>query len=75
MSPRGKTPLLFDLRLTLTREPRRSESGEPVTVEGVSLVAAAVSAWDGLAAFEPDIVLSVGTAGGVKALGAVKGQV
>jgi len=47
-------------------------NGSQLKVERVSITPAVISAWEGIRVFKPDIVLSVGTAGGVKARGAKK---
>jgi nucleoside phosphorylase len=40
-----------------------------VKVNRVGVVPAALSAWEGIRLFKPDIILSIGTAGGVHARG------
>jgi len=45
---------------------RTQPTGEPVTVEGVSVVPAAIAAWEAIRYFKPSLVISAGTCGGVK---------
>lgn len=54
---------------------RRHASGDAVKVERVSVTPAAITTWEGIKRHAPDLVISVGTAGGVKSLGAVKRHV
>jgi len=49
-------------------------TGVPVTVEGASVVPAAIAAWEAIRYFKPSLVISAGTAGGVKHK-AIKGKV
>eukprot|EP01123_Difflugia_compressa_P007180 TRINITY_DN1974_c0_g1_i1.p1 TRINITY_DN1974_c0_g1~~TRINITY_DN1974_c0_g1_i1.p1 ORF type:complete len:285 (-),score=49.55 TRINITY_DN1974_c0_g1_i1:66-920(-) len=54
---------------------RTFPNGDPVSVEGVSPVSAALTVWEGIKTFKPQLVINAGTAGGVRAKGAVKGTV
>jgi nucleoside phosphorylase len=54
---------------------RVDPNGAPVRVEGVSVVPAAISAWESIKTLNPDIVINAGTAGGSYARGARRGQV
>eukprot|EP01124_Arcella_intermedia_P013645 TRINITY_DN2005_c0_g1_i1.p1 TRINITY_DN2005_c0_g1~~TRINITY_DN2005_c0_g1_i1.p1 ORF type:complete len:276 (-),score=49.73 TRINITY_DN2005_c0_g1_i1:78-905(-) len=53
----------------------RCLNNERVNVEGVSVVPAAISTWEGIKRFKPHIVINAGTAGGIRAKGAHKGSV
>jgi len=53
----------------------RMLDGVPVVVEGVSPVPTAISVWEGIRVLKPQIIINAGTAGGVKAKGAIKGKV
>jgi len=48
---------------------RVHKDGNKVQVNRVGVVPAALSAWEGIRVFRPDLILSIGTAGGVKARG------
>jgi len=54
---------------------RLNKEGQLVTVEGVSPVSAALATWEGVRIFKPHLILNVGTVGGLKSKGAVKGTV
>jgi len=54
---------------------RRTKDGVPVTVEGVSPVAAAIATWEGVRIFKPHLIVNIGTVGGLQKKGAVKGNV
>jgi len=54
---------------------KRLKDGKPVTVEGVSPVSAAIATWEGVRIFKPHIIVNIGTVGGLKSKGAVKGTV
>jgi nucleoside phosphorylase len=54
---------------------KRIKDQNPVTVEGVSPVSAALATWEGVRVFKPDIIINTGTVGGIKAKGAVKGNI
>jgi len=49
--------------------------GVQVEVEGVSPVPTAIAVWEGIRVFKPQIIINAGTAGGLKAKGAIKGKV
>jgi len=53
----------------------RTLDGVPVTVEGVAPIPVALSVWEGVRVFKPQLIINAGTAGGVKAKGAIKGKV
>jgi hypothetical protein len=46
-----------------------------VQVERVSVTPAAITTWEGIRRHKPDVVISAGTAGGIRSLGAVKRRV
>jgi len=49
--------------------------GAAARVEGVSVVPAAISTWEAVKVLRPQLVINAGTAGGVHARGAKRGQV
>jgi len=53
----------------------RQKEGAGVKVNRVGVVPAALSTWEGIRIFKPDLILSVGTAGGVHARGIRQRQV
>jgi len=55
--------------------PRARDDGTHISVEGVSVVPAAVTAWEAARLYKPTLVINSGTCGGVRLLGARRGQV
>jgi nucleoside phosphorylase len=53
----------------------RHKDGDRVKVNRVGVVPAALSTWEGIRLFKPDIILSVGTSGGHKSKGIKQGGV
>jgi len=54
---------------------KRTLNDIPVQVEGVSPVPSAIATWEAIRVFKPHIVISAGTAGGVRGKGVEKGKV
>jgi len=53
----------------------KDEKGDIAHVDAVGTIPSALAAWEGIRAFHPDVIITAGTAGGVKANGATVGDV
>jgi len=47
----------------------REKDGEKIRVNRVGVVPASISTWEGVRIFQPDLILSIGTAGGLRSQG------
>eukprot|EP01121_Diplochlamys_sp_Union-15-3_P015674 TRINITY_DN5226_c0_g1_i1.p1 TRINITY_DN5226_c0_g1~~TRINITY_DN5226_c0_g1_i1.p1 ORF type:complete len:286 (+),score=64.13 TRINITY_DN5226_c0_g1_i1:68-925(+) len=76
VSSRSKTPNIFLIQNGVRRvNDHPNAKGELVYVNAVGTISAVLAAWEGMKAFNPDVVITAGTAGGVKANGAEIGDV